>query len=86
MPDQHAIDSLEEPQAPTPDLHSDDAFGSMMSRFDEAAQLLGLDPDLYTLLRRPDRGGKTDSGASGGSNQYRLALDQAVALNVFRLS
>jgi glutamate dehydrogenase (NAD(P)+) len=55
MPDQHAIDSLEEPQAPTPDLHSDDAFGSMMSRFDEAAQLLGLDPDLYTLLRRPDR-------------------------------
>lgn len=55
MPDQHAIGSLEEPQAPTPDLHTDDAFGSMMSRFDEAAQLLGLDPDLYTLLRRPDR-------------------------------
>jgi len=45
----------EEAQSPTPDLHTDDAFGSMMARFDEAAQLLGLDPDLYTLLRRPDR-------------------------------
>ena len=55
MPDSSTASPLEEPQAPTPDLHTDDAFGSMMSRFDEAAQLLGLDPDLYSLLRRPDR-------------------------------
>ncbi|MBC8370765.1 MAG: Glu/Leu/Phe/Val dehydrogenase [Planctomycetes bacterium] len=46
---------LEEPQAPSPSLSDDNPFASMMERFDEAAQLLGLDPDLYMLLRRPDR-------------------------------
>ncbi len=46
---------IEEPQAPSPALSDDNPFASMMERFDEAAQLLGLDPDLYMLLRRPDR-------------------------------
>ncbi len=45
----------EEPQAPSPLLASDDPFSSMMERFDEAAQMLGLDPDLYMMLRTPDR-------------------------------
>ena len=45
----------EEPQSPSPLLASDDPFASMMERFDEAAQMLGLDPDLYMMLRTPDR-------------------------------
>ena len=51
----HSFDTNEEPQAPSPDLSSESPFSSMMERFDQAAQLLGLDPDLYMLLRRPDR-------------------------------
>ena len=51
----HRFDTNEEPQAPSPDLSSESPFSSMMERFDQAAQLLGLDPDLYMLLRRPDR-------------------------------
>ena len=46
---------IEEPQAPSPLLADDDPFSSMMERFDEAAQMLGLDPDLYVVLRQPDR-------------------------------
>lgn len=30
-------------------------FASMMSEFDEAAQRLGIEQDLYALLRKPDR-------------------------------
>jgi glutamate dehydrogenase (NAD(P)+) len=40
------------------DLHrikEDNPFESMMSRFDNAAQLLQLDPDLYKVLRVPNR-------------------------------
>ncbi len=55
MPDPHTLPPLEEPTAPSPALASDNPFSSMMERFDEAAQLLGLDPDLYMLLRGPDR-------------------------------
>lgn len=45
----------EEEQAPTPVLPEDDPFSSMMERFDEAAALLGLAPDAYSVLRRSDR-------------------------------
>ncbi|MFT7516991.1 MAG: glutamate dehydrogenase (NAD(P)+) [Myxococcota bacterium] len=45
----------EDLQAPSPALSDDNPFASMMERFDQAAQMLGLDPDLYMLLRRPDR-------------------------------
>jgi glutamate dehydrogenase (NAD(P)+) len=55
MPDHDTAHPIEEPMAPTPELSDDNPFSSMMERFDEAAQLLGLDPDLYMLLRRPDR-------------------------------
>lgn len=55
MPDSNTIPNLDEPQAPSPELAEDNPFSSMMVRFDEAAQILGLDPDLYVLLRRPDR-------------------------------
>ena len=43
------------PQAPTPDLATEDAFAVMMERFDEAAAILGLAPDAYAVLRQPDR-------------------------------
>ena len=36
-------------------IKEDNPFESMMSRFDHAAQLLSLDPDLYKVLRVPNR-------------------------------
>ena len=36
-------------------IKEDNAFESMMSRFDHAARLLKLDPDLYKVLRVPNR-------------------------------
>ena len=56
MPDQHDPELGQEiPQAPTPDVASEDSFAAMMERFDEAAALLGLSPDAYAILRQPDR-------------------------------
>src|SRR6201981_3579656 len=37
------------------EIKEDNPFESMMSRFDRAAQLLNLDPDLYAVLRVPNR-------------------------------
>jgi glutamate dehydrogenase (NAD(P)+) len=37
------------------EIKEENPFESMMSRFDRAAQLLNLDPDLYTVLRVPNR-------------------------------
>jgi glutamate dehydrogenase (NAD(P)+) len=36
-------------------LEDESPFASMMASFDEAADKLGLDPDLYSILRKPDR-------------------------------
>ncbi len=36
-------------------IREENPFESMMSRFDDAAQLLELDPDLYKVLRVPNR-------------------------------
>jgi glutamate dehydrogenase (NAD(P)+) len=36
-------------------VKEDNPFESMMSRFDRAAQLLNLDPDLYAVMRVPNR-------------------------------
>lgn len=42
--------------APTSHLQEDEnPFGTMMASFDQAADKLGLDPDLYAILRKPDR-------------------------------
>jgi glutamate dehydrogenase (NAD(P)+) len=79
MPDPaDTMPPIEEPMAPTPELSDDNPFSSMMERFDEAAQLLGLDPDLYMLLRRPDRQFKfaipvvDDRGEVQVFNGYRI--------------
>jgi glutamate dehydrogenase (NAD(P)+) len=37
------------------EIKEQNPFESMMSRFDRAAQLLDLDPDLYAVLRNPNR-------------------------------
>ena len=37
------------------DIKEDNPFESMMSRFDEAAKLLDLDPNLYAIMRWPTR-------------------------------
>src|SRR5260370_36459603 len=37
------------------EIKEDNPFESMMSRFDRAAQLLNLDPDLYAVMRAPNR-------------------------------
>jgi glutamate dehydrogenase (NAD(P)+) len=37
------------------EIKEQNPFESMMSRFDRAAQLLELDPDLYAVLRVPNR-------------------------------
>ncbi|MBC8406790.1 MAG: Glu/Leu/Phe/Val dehydrogenase [Planctomycetes bacterium] len=45
----------EEPQDPSIDLDQENPFASMMERYDDAAAVLGLSPDAYSLLRTPDR-------------------------------
>ncbi len=37
------------------EIKEQNPFESMMSRFDRAAQMLNLDPDLYAVLRNPNR-------------------------------
>ncbi len=37
------------------DIKEENPFESMMSRFDEAARLLDLDPNLYAIMRWPNR-------------------------------
>jgi glutamate dehydrogenase (NAD(P)+) len=36
-------------------VEDENPFSTMMASFDEAADRLGLDPDLYAILRKPDR-------------------------------
>jgi glutamate dehydrogenase (NAD(P)+) len=35
--------------------HQENPFEGMMSRFDDAARRLGLDPGLYSILRNPEK-------------------------------
>ena len=44
----HLVDDIRE-------IKEENPFESMMSRFDRAAQLLNLDPDLYAVMRVPNR-------------------------------
>jgi glutamate dehydrogenase (NAD(P)+) len=37
------------------ELEDESPFAAMMASFDEAADKLGLDPDVYAILRKPDR-------------------------------
>jgi glutamate dehydrogenase (NAD(P)+) len=48
MPSTVYVDDIRE-------IKEENPFESMMSRFDRAAQLLNLDPDLYAVMRVPNR-------------------------------
>ena len=39
----------------TPPLSEETPFATMMSVFDEAAEKLAIEPDIYAVLRKPDR-------------------------------
>lgn len=41
--------------APSTQTSDENPFATMMASFDAAAARLGLDPDLYAILRKPDR-------------------------------
>jgi glutamate dehydrogenase (NAD(P)+) len=41
--------------APSTSASDENPFATMMASFDAAAARLGLDPDLYAILRKPDR-------------------------------
>src|SRR5438105_6122220 len=60
------------------EIKEENPFESMMSRFDRAAQLLNLDPDLYAVMRVPNRELKVyiptrmDSGRIQVFERFRL--------------
>ena len=62
------------------EIKEENPFESMMSRFDRAAQLLNLDPDLYAVLRVPNRElkvyipTKMDSGRIQVFEGYRVSV------------
>ena len=74
--------TTEAPQPPSPLLPSDDPFSSMMERFDEAAQMLGLDPDLYLVLRSPDREFKFAVPYQDEDGEMQVALGYRIRHNV----
>ncbi len=45
----------EDPAPTTSTVEDENPFATMMASFDEAADRLGLDADLYAILRKPDR-------------------------------
>jgi glutamate dehydrogenase (NAD(P)+) len=62
----------------TPLLDDETPFSTMMSSFDEAAFKLGIDPDAYAVLRKPDREitvavpVKLDDGSLAVFDGYRI--------------
>ncbi|MHC4262579.1 MAG: Glu/Leu/Phe/Val family dehydrogenase [Planctomycetota bacterium] len=69
---------------PTPPLDEESPFASMMSLFDEAARRLGIDPDAYEILRKPDREiscavpVKLDNGTIAVFEGYRVLHNQGL--------
>jgi glutamate dehydrogenase (NAD(P)+) len=67
------------------EIKEDNPFESMMSRFDRAAHLLNLDPDLYAVMRVPNRELKVyiptrmDSGAFKCSKGFACSITLRVA-------
>ncbi len=52
--DLSALD-YDDPAPVTHAVEDENPFATMMASFDEAADRLGLDPDIYAILRKPDR-------------------------------
>ena len=68
----------------TPRLDEESPFATMMSLFDEAARKLGVNPDEYAILRRPDREVaysvpvKLDDGTMAVFDGYRVQHNQGL--------
>lgn len=75
----------DESQLPTtPPLDEESPFATMMTAFDEAAGQLGINPDNYEILRRPDREirysvpVRLDSGRMTVFDGYRVQHNQGL--------
>jgi glutamate dehydrogenase (NAD(P)+) len=79
-----APDAGEDLLPPTPQLDEESPFATMMSLFDEAAEKLGIDPNIYEILRRPDREVtysvpiKLDSGRTAVFESFRVQHNQGL--------
>ncbi|QDU68918.1 Glu/Leu/Phe/Val family dehydrogenase [Engelhardtia mirabilis] len=68
----------------TPPLDEETPFATMMSLFDEAARRLGINPDAYEILRKPDREVacavpvKLDNGSIAVFDGYRVLHNQGL--------
>ena len=85
MPNSPRIDPEADDLRPTtPTLDDESPFATMMSLYDEAAALLGIDPSNYAILRRPDREMTVsvpvplDDGSYGVFDGYRVQHNQGL--------
>jgi glutamate dehydrogenase (NAD(P)+) len=83
------VDQVAEPQFPTIGSHpqgtdSASPFEEMMSRFDLAAQKLGLDPGLYKVLREPVRETKVSIPISMDDGRIEVFIGYRVLHNIAR--
>jgi glutamate dehydrogenase (NAD(P)+) len=83
------VDQVAEPQFPTIGSHpqgtdSANPFEEMMSRFDLAAQKLGLDPGLYKVLREPVRETKVSIPVSMDDGRIEVFIGYRVLHNIAR--
>ena len=76
---------VDDTQLPTtPPLDEETPFATMMTAFDEAAGQLGINPDNYEILRRPDREirysvpVRLDSGRMAVFDGYRVQHNQGL--------
>jgi len=83
------VSTIAEPQFPTIGSHpqgtdSASPFEEMMSRFDLAAQKLGLDPGLYKVLREPVRETKVSIPISMDDGRIEVFIGYRVLHNIAR--
>ncbi|MGH9315828.1 MAG: Glu/Leu/Phe/Val family dehydrogenase [Thermoanaerobaculia bacterium] len=83
------MDQVAEPQlstigSPPQGVDSANAFEEMMSRFDLAAQKLGLDPGLYKVLREPVRETKVSIPIAMDDGRIEVFIGYRVLHNIAR--
>ncbi|MBI1379916.1 MAG: Glu/Leu/Phe/Val dehydrogenase [Planctomycetaceae bacterium] len=80
----HSPEEQEDLLPHTPPLDEESPFATMMSLFDEAAEKLGISPDVYQILRKPDREitcsipVRLDSGQVAVFDGYRVQHNQGL--------
>jgi hypothetical protein len=55
---------------PAPLLDKENPFEAMMSRFREASQILGLEEDVYNVLKSPAKAGNCIAACNHGRQQH----------------